>query len=218
VTAAASSINNDKEVTLHNKKLLLATNNEGKVREYKSLLRGIPFEIVTPSELGITTEVDETGGSFEENARLKATTLAKESGLLTLADDSGLEVDALGGEPGVLSARYAGEGASDTERINYLLARFEDVPEEKRTARFRCVIAIAAPEGRVEVCSGECPGFITAEPRGYNGFGYDPVFYLPELSKTMAELTSEEKNKISHRARAAEEAREALKQIYTSLR
>jgi len=195
---------------LRDKKLLLATNNKGKVREYKSLLREIPFEIVTPSELGITTEVDETGSSFEENARLKAATLAAASGLLTLADDSGLEVDALGGEPGVLSARYAGEGASDIDRINYLLARLKDVPGEKRTARFRCVIAIAAPDGTVETCSGECQGVIATEPRGNNGFGYDPIFYVPELGKTMAELTPEEKNKISHRAKATEKAREAL--------
>lgn len=196
------------------KKLLLATNNKGKVREYKSLLPGIPYEIVTPAERGITTEVDETGISFEENARLKATTLAKESGLLSLADDSGLEVDALGGEPGPLSARYAGEGASDIERINYLLARLKDVPEEKRTARFRCVIAIAAPDGTVEFCSGECRGVITTEPMGSHGFGYDPVFYLPALGKTMAELPPEEKNKISHRARAAARARELLKKFY----
>ena len=162
------------------------------------------------AEQGITAEVDETGGSFEENARLKATVLARESGLLTLADDSGLEVDALGGEPGPLSARYAGEDATDEDRINYLLAKLKDVPEEKRTARFRCVIAIAAPDGTVELCSGECRGFITTTPRGEYGFGYDPVFYLPELGKTMAELPPEEKNRISHRAKAAEKARVLL--------
>jgi len=198
---------------LRDKKLLLATNNKGKTREYKSLLRGIPFEIVTLADEGITTEVEETGLSFDENARLKATTMAKKSGLLTLADDSGLEVDALGGEPGVHSARYAGEGASDVDRLNYLLSRLKDVPGDRRSARFRCVIAIAAPDGKVELCSGECRGFITTEPRGYNGFGYDPVFYLPELGKTMAELPAEEKNKISHRARAAEKAREVLMKI-----
>ncbi len=195
---------------MHDNKLLLATNNPGKVREYKSLLRGIPYEIVTPAEQGITTEIEEAGVSFEENARLKATTLSRESGLLSLADDSGLEVDALGGEPGVLSARYAGEGASDIDRINYLLARLKDVPEEKRTARFQCVVAIAAPDGAVELCSGECRGVIATEPRGNNGFGYDPIFYVPELGKTMAELPPEEKNRISHRARAAAKARELL--------
>jgi len=199
---------------LQPKKLLLATNNKGKVREYKSLLRGIPYEIVTPAEQGITTEVEEVGGSFEENARLKATTLAKESGLLSLADDSGLEVDALGGEPGPLSARYAGEGASDTERIDYLLARLKDIPEDKRSARFRCVIAIAAPDGKVELCSGECRGVIATEPMGSHGFGYDPIFYVPALGKTMAELPPEEKNKISHRGKAAEKAREVLKKFY----
>jgi XTP/dITP diphosphohydrolase len=191
-------------------KLLLATNNKGKIREYKSLLRGIPYEIVTLAEQGITTEVAEVGGSFEENARLKASTPAKESGLLSLADDSGLEVDALGGEPGSLSHRYAGEGATDEDRINYLLSRLKDVPDKERTARFRCVIAIAAPNGRVELCSGICRGIITTTPKGDRGFGYDPIFYLPEFGKTMAELTLEEKNRVSHRAKAAEKARELL--------
>lgn len=193
-------------------KLLLATNNRGKVREYKSLFRGIPYEIVTPAKEGITTEVAETGNTFEANARLKANVLAKESGRLTLADDSGLEVDSLGGEPGVLSARYAGENATDSDRVKFLLDKLRGVPESERTARFCCVIAIASPGGRVEICSGECRGIITTSPRGYNGFGYDPVFYVPELGKTMAELPPEEKNKISHRARAAAKARDILLQ------
>lgn len=196
-------------------KLLLATNNRGKAREYKSLLQGIPFELVTPAELGISTEVAEVGKSFEENARLKAATLAAESRLLALADDSGLEVDALGGEPGTLSARYAGEGASDRDRVSYLLTKLEGVPREKRTARFRCVIAIATPEGEVELCSGECDGIIAFEPRGNRGFGYDPIFYLPELRKTMAELPPELKNKVSHRGRAAEKACQVLKEKYS---
>jgi len=191
-------------------KLLLATNNQGKAREYKSLLKNVPFELVTLAEQGITTVVDEAGKSLEENARLKATLLAAESQLLTLADDSGLEVDALGGEPGRLSARYAGEGASDRDRVNYLLARLENVPWQKRSARFRCVIALATPNGGVELCSGECRGLITFEPKGEQGFGYDPIFYLPELGKTMAELSLEEKNRVSHRARAAEKARAFL--------
>jgi XTP/dITP diphosphohydrolase len=195
-------------------KLLLATNNEGKMREYKSMLRDLPFELVSLAELGIKTEVDEIGGSLEENARLKATAFARESRLLTLADDSGLEVDALGGEPGRLSARYAGEGASDRDRVNYLLSRLKDVPEEKRSARFRCVIAIAQPDGKVELCQGECEGVITLEPRGKEGFGYDPIFYLPGLGKTMAELTLEEKNRVSHRGRAAREASELLRRKY----
>jgi XTP/dITP diphosphohydrolase len=195
-------------------KLLLATGNKAKVREYKSLLKGLPFELVLLAELGINTGVDEIGESLEENARLKAATLARKSQLLTLADDSGLEVDALGGEPGRLSARYAGEGASDRDRVEYLLSRLEDVPEGKRSARFRCVIAIARPGGEVELCSGECHGFITLEPRGKEGFGYDPIFYLPELGKTMAELTLEEKNRVSHRGRAARQAIQLLRSKY----
>jgi XTP/dITP diphosphohydrolase len=189
---------------------MLATNNLGKVREYQALLAGVPYKIVTLSGQGITTVVDEIGTSFEENARLKAATLAGESGLLTLADDSGLEVDALGGEPGVRSARYAGEGASDADRIKLLLSKLEDVPEKERAAQFRCVIAIATPEGKVNLFSGACRGIITRKPSGNRGFGYDPIFYLPELGKTMAELTPEEKNRISHRARAAAKARKML--------
>ncbi|MFC1991545.1 non-canonical purine NTP pyrophosphatase [Chloroflexota bacterium] len=130
-----------------NDKLLLATNNQGKVREYQSLLKNIPFQLVTLAEEGITTVVEEVGESLEENAGLKARLLAAESRLMALADDSGLEVDALGGEPGRLSARYAGEGASDRDRLDYLLARLENVPWEKRSARFRCVIAVATPGG-----------------------------------------------------------------------
>jgi XTP/dITP diphosphohydrolase len=184
-------------------KLLLATNNKGKIREYRSLLSGIPFELITPAEAGIDTEVEETGDSLEENAGLKATLLAAESRLLALADDSGLEVDALNGEPGVKSARYAGEGASDKDRFDYLLSKMGNVPEGERSACFRCVIALATPEGEVGYCSGECRGVITREPRGEEGFGYDPVFFIPELGKTMSELTFEEKNRISHRADAA---------------
>lgn len=191
-------------------KLLLATNNQGKVREYKSLLKNIPLELVTLAEEGIATVVDEVGESLEENARLKATVLAAESRLLTLADDSGLEVDALGGEPGRLSARYAGEGASDQDRVKYLLSRLKNVPWQKRSAHFRCVIALATPKGEVELCSGECRGFITFEPKGKQGFGYDPVFYLPELGKTMAELPLETKNRVSHRGQAARKVVELL--------
>jgi XTP/dITP diphosphohydrolase len=187
-------------------KLLLATNNNGKVREYRNLLRELPFQVVTLVEQGITTVVDEVGSTLEENAGLKATAMANESGLLALADDSGLEVDALDGEPGPLSARYAGENASDGDRVSYLLSRMKDVPWMERTARFRCVIALASPDGRMELCSGECNGLIMLKPQGESGFGYDPVFYLPELDMTMAELPLETKNRISHRGRAAREA------------
>ena len=195
------------------RKLLLATNNQAKVREYRSLLQNLPYELVTLAEQGITTIVSEVGESLKENAKLKATVLAVESQLLALADDSGLEVDALGGEPGRLSARYAGENASDKDRVNYLLLRLKDVPWERRSARFRCVIAIAIPDGEVEFCSGECQGFITFEPRGEQGFGYDPVFYLPELDKTMAELPLEIKNRVSHRGQAAGKVYQVLERL-----
>ena len=194
-------------------KLLLGTNNQAKVREYKTLLQSLSLELVTPVEQKITTVVDEVGGSLEENARLKAVALAQESQLLTLADDSGLEVDTLGGEPGPLSARYAGEGASDKDRINYLLSRLKDVPQQERSARFRCVIAIAIPNGPVEICSGECQGFIIFEARGEEGFGYDPIFYLPELDKTMAEIPLEVKNQVSHRGQAARKALLVLERL-----
>ncbi len=194
-------------------KLLLGTNNQGKVREYKLLLRNLSFELVTPAEQGITTMVSEVGESLEENARLKAVALAAQSQLLTLADDSGLEVDALGGEPGRFSARYAGEGASDRDRIDYLLARLKGVPWLERSARFRCVIAVAMPSGVVEFCCGECCGLITFEPRGEEGFGYDPIFYLPELDKTMAELPLEIKNQVSHRGQAARKAYQMLDRL-----
>jgi len=194
-------------------KLLLATNNEAKVREYRNLLQKLPFELVTLAELGMTTIVNEVGESLEENARLKATVLVAKSQLLALADDSGLEVDALGGEPGRLSARYAGEKASDRDRISYLLAKLEGVPWQRRFARFRCVIAIATPDGKVELCSGECRGVITFEPRGEQGFGYDPIFYLPELGKTMAELPLEIKNQVSHRGQAARKVPQVLKRL-----
>lgn len=194
-------------------KLLLATNNQAKLREYKSLLLNLPYELVTLAEQGISVVVNEVGESLEENARLKATVSAEKSQLLTLADDSGLEVDALGGEPGRLSARYAGENASDRERVSYLLARLNGVPWEKRTARFRCVIALATPDGKVEFCSGECQGFITFAPRGKHGFGYDPVFYLTELDKTMAELPPALKNQVSHRGQAARQVYQALERL-----
>ena len=194
-------------------KLLLATNNLAKVREYSSLLQNLPYKLVTLAEQGITTIVDEEGESLEENARLKAITLATESQLLALADDSGLEVDALGGEPGRLSARYAGEATSDKDRVDYLLSRLKNVPWPERSARFRCVIALATPYGGIEFCSGECQGMITFEPKGEQGFGYDPIFYLPEMDKTMAELSLEVKNQISHRGQAARQVYQVLERL-----
>lgn len=194
-------------------KLLLATGNSHKVREFLSLLRGVSFQLTTPAWEGLNVTVTEVGVSMEENARLKATTYGTRSGLLTLADDSGLEVEALGGGPGILSARCAGENASDEEKIEYLLTQLKGIPDGRRTACFCCVIAIATPQGKVRLCRGECQGFILTEPRGSYGFGYDPVFYLPELDKTMAELTLKEKNKVSHRGKAAQRARRILESI-----
>jgi len=191
-------------------KLLLATNNRGKVEEYRSLLMDLPVRLVTPRELGIAVEVDESGSTYEENARLKAVTLAKASGVAALADDSGLEVDFLHGEPGIRSSRYAGEGATDAGRVKYLLDKLQGVPWNKRTARFRCVIAIAAPDGTTEFCTGTCEGIIALAPRGDLGFGYDPIFYFPELDRTMAELPMDIKNRVSHRGKAAAQVPEAL--------
>jgi len=191
-------------------KLLLATKNRAKAQEYLLLLEGLPLELTNLAEQGIEVVVSETGKTLEQNATLKAQAYASLSNLLTLADDSGLEVDALGGEPGILSARYAGANASDEDRIERLLKRLEGIPWEKRKARFRCVIAIAAPGGKVELCHGECQGVIALSTKGKNGFGYDPIFYLPEQGKTMAELSIEEKNEVSHRGEAAMRARQVL--------
>jgi XTP/dITP diphosphohydrolase len=194
-------------------RLLLATTNKGKAAEYRDLLNGLDLEIVTLDQAGISIEADESYNTFEENARHKAAFYAEQGGLLTLADDSGLEVDALGGEPGVRSSRYAGDSATDQDRVDFLLNKLKGVPQPKRSARFRCVIAIARPGGTVETVEGTCEGYIALEPRGSNGFGYDPVFFLPEYGRTIAELTPEIKNRISHRGRAAVQARAMLTKI-----
>jgi len=194
-------------------KLLIATGNPGKVREYCSLLRGAPFPLTTLADEGIDIEVDETGHTIEENARMKAIAYAKGSEFLVITDDSGLEVDALKGAPGPLSARYAGENSSDDERIALVLSNLKDVPWEKRSASFRCVIAIASASGIIGLCEGECHGVITFEPSGDKGFGYDPIFYLPELGKTMAELDQGEKNQLSHRGKAAQKALQVLEYL-----
>jgi len=190
--------------------LLLATNNAGKLSELRELLAGVAFELISPVDIGLRLDVTETGHTYAANARLKARAFAKASGLLSLADDSGLEVDALGGAPGVLSARYAGIGATDEMRIAFLLDKLKNVPASERHARFRCVIAVAAPSGEERLVSGSCRGIITHAPQGKHGFGYDPVFYFPKLKKTMAELPPELKNVVSHRARAAKRASRLL--------
>lgn len=181
--------------------ILLATNNPAKAAELRMLFTDIPARIVTPLEMGITLDVSECTTSFAENARLKAQFAAKQSGLASIADDSGLEITALGGKPGVNSARYPGEG--DKGRVNTVLHQLKDVPWEGRGARFVCVLALAVPQGLVALCHGECRGLITFEPQGENGFGYDPIFYLPEVGKTLAEIPTEVKNYYSHRGMAA---------------
>jgi XTP/dITP diphosphohydrolase len=195
-------------------KLLVATNNPGKVREFQELLTDLPIEITFPEREGLVLEVVESGQTFEENARIKALAYARASGLLTLADDSGLEVDALDGEPGVRSARYAGPKATDVDRYTKLLAALAGVPVGKRAARFRCVVALARPDGAVHTADGTCEGEIGLEPRGEHGFGYDPIFVVAGHGKqTMAELPPDLKNRISHRARALSAARSLLAQL-----
>ena len=185
-------------------KVILASKNPHKLTELSVILSQHGFEIALESEYGLDIDVDETGTTFEENSLLKAEAVMKASGLPVLADDSGLMVDALDGAPGVYSARY-GHKSSDGERTEFLLENMNDVPDGKRTAKFVCVITCLWPDGRKIVARGECPGVITHEVHGENGFGYDPVFYLPELGMTYAELPSEQKNAISHRARALQE-------------
>ena len=185
-------------------KVILASKNPHKLTELSAILSQHGFEIALESEYGLDIDVDETGTTFEENSLLKAEAVMKASGLPVLADDSGLMVDALDGAPGLYSARY-GHKSSDGERTAFLLENMKDVPDEKRTAKFVCVITCLWPDGRKIVARGECPGVITREVHGKNGFGYDPVFYLPELGMTYAELPSEQKNAISHRAHALQD-------------
>ncbi len=184
-------------------RVLIATFNRGKLDEYRLLLDGLGLELTSLSEAGISAEVEETGCSFQANALLKARGYSAISGLWTLADDSGLEVDALDGAPGVYSARYSGPRATDQSNLQLLLQQIISVPQELRTARFRCVIALVAPPGLAWTADGTCEGLIARDPRGEHGFGYDPIFYLPELGRTMAELPPALKNRISHRAAAA---------------
>lgn len=182
--------------------IVLATANKGKIREFSGLLEGVFGKIISLNDLETPPDVVEDGETFKENALKKARAIAAYSGLPALADDSGLVVDSLGGKPGIYSARYAGEGATDRDNIAKLLTELSGI--EDRNARFVCVLALVSPDGEEITAEGTCEGVILTEPRGEGGFGYDPVFYLPELGKTMAELPPEQKNRLSHRARAAE--------------
>lgn len=190
-------------------KLLIATHNQGKLREYAALLADLPLTVTALTQEGVTTDVAETGQTFAENAVLKATAYAQMTGLLTWADDSGLEIDPLAGRPGVYSARYGGPGLTDQQRYQQVLRELQGVPKPW-TARFRCVVALAFPDGRVETVGGAVEGVIAETPRGDHGFGYDPVFFLPAFGCTMAELAPAQKNAISHRGKAARQARQLL--------
>lgn len=184
-------------------RLLIATNNSSKVDEFRSLLAGSGWEILGPLDLGIELEVAETGATYAENARLKALAFQRASGLAALADDSGLEVDALGGAPGPLHHTKGWDGMDQSDRIERLLTAMRDVPAGKRTARFRAVLVVAFADGETLEEEGFCEGQIREKPEGSSGFGYDPVFFLPELGKTMAELSLTEKNRVSHRTAAS---------------
>jgi XTP/dITP diphosphohydrolase len=195
-------------------RLLLATNNAGKLAEYDVLLDGCGWDVVTPRDLGLEIDVEETGETYEANATMKARRGAEVSGLVTLADDSGLEIEAMGGEPGVHSARFLGEDASYAQRFAEIERRLVGVPRERRRARFRCVIAVADPgTGAVRTAEGDVFGLIAEAPAGEGGFGYDPIFWVPQHSATMAELPEHQKNIVSHRARAAAAARQILREL-----
>ena len=195
-------------------RLLIATNNRGKVDELRALLNDLPIQLVTPLEINLKLEVAEDGRTYTENAEKKALAFARASGLISLADDSGLEVEALGGAPGLFSARYLSKpGSTDADRRAYLLQNLGNKPRPWR-ARFRATIAIGVSDQSVQMAEGECDGEIIPEERGTGGFGYDPIFFIPELGRTMAELDMDEKNRVSHRARAVMNARPFLKKIF----
>ena len=184
-------------------KLILASDNAHKLREFQKLFEGTDVELMTKKEAGFTDEVEETGANFAENAFIKAEAVMRASGLPAIADDSGLEVDALSGAPGIYSARYGGpQCINDAQRYEFLLENMRGIPEAERTARFVCVIAAAWPEGKRICVRGTCEGVILEQPGGEGGFGYDPVFYVPEEGCTFSEMPAERKNEISHRANA----------------
>jgi XTP/dITP diphosphohydrolase len=196
--------------------ILLATNNVGKIKEFKALLDGLDLLLKTPADLGLFLDVTEDGQTYAENAARKAVTFAKTSGLLALGDDSGLEVDAIRGQPGLHSHRFCPlPNANDADRRRYLLDILADKPSPW-TARFRATVAIALPSGKVRLATGRCEGVIIPEERGSNGFGYDPIFFIPHLGHTLAELEMKEKNQLSHRAQAVQKAIPILMEMLNS--
>jgi len=196
-------------------KIVFATTNEGKVKEIKEILEGFPVEVVSMKEMDITTDIEENGTTFEENSLIKAREISKLTGLPALADDSGLEVDYLNGEPGIYSARYLGKDTDYNYKNNYIIDRLKEAEDKERSARFICVISLVLPDGREFVKKGVMEGRIGYEIKGENGFGYDPIFYLPEYGKTSAELSSDEKNKISHRGKALRAMKEVIAELDT---
>ncbi|MBU8570404.1 MULTISPECIES: XTP/dITP diphosphatase [Bacillus] len=184
------------------KEAIIATHNPGKVKEFKEILEPRGYDVKSLAEIGFTEEIEETGHTFEENAILKAEAVAKAVNKMVIADDSGLSIDNLGGRPGVYSARYAGEQKDDQANIEKVLSELKGIEKEQRTARFRCALAVSIPGEETKTVEGHVEGYIAEEPRGEYGFGYDPIFIVKDKDKTMAELTSDEKNKISHRADA----------------
>ncbi|MEN6314752.1 MAG: XTP/dITP diphosphatase [Clostridiaceae bacterium] len=191
-------------------RLIVATKNRGKLKEFAELLAHLPYDIVSMADAGIEDNIEENGTTFEENALIKAKSVWKATGDTVIADDSGLEVDYLNGAPGVYSARYAGEGATDDVKNRKLLHALEGVPADKRTARFVCAIAVIFPDGGNFTVRGTCEGYMATEPAGNNGFGYDPLLYVPEIGMTIAQMESSLKNNISHRGNAIRKMVEML--------
>lgn len=198
---------------MRHQQLLVATHNKGKVAEFAEMLADLDVAWLSLDDVGITEDVEETGETFQANAELKALAYASQTGLLTLADDSGLEVDALDGQPGVYTARYGGPGLTHADRYHLLLRNLRDVAPAERTARFRCVIVLANAAGVIGTAVGVCDGRIAQEPAGTGGFGYDPVFFLPEQGVTMAQVPSAVKHQISHRGQAMKAITPLLRQI-----
>jgi XTP/dITP diphosphohydrolase len=190
--------------------IILSTHNQGKIKEIRDYMGDLDLKISTLIDLSYPISFKETGSSYKENAIYKAGTVAEITGKIALADDSGIEVDALGGKPGIESARFGGEGLTDSQRNQLLLDNLRDIPWDRRTARYVCLIAIVKPGKEPFLCQGVCPGMIVFKGQGDKGFGYDPIFYLPEYSKTMAHLDLSVKNRISHRAKALAQAKQIL--------
>ena len=196
------------------KRIIFATSNEGKMREIRAIMADSGYEVVSLKEAGISADIVEDGATFEENAVIKATAIAKLTGELAMADDSGLEVDYMDKAPGIYSARYMGEDTSYTIKNNNLIERLNGVPDEERTARFVCAIAAVLPDGEELTTRGMIEGRIGYEEAGENGFGYDPIFYVPKFGKTTAQLSPEEKNQVSHRGKALEAMKEILREKF----